>query len=245
MSDDGNFFLSWGLHEQERTSALNYLWKNENFLDVTIACDDDQIDAHKVILSAASPLFQNILKRNPHSHPLIYLRGTVKKDVQAILEFIYSGETNILQEELQDFMTLATSLKVKGLVSGPVDIEDAQLDKSDTSLQETETSIIEKPMEVHIDILEEFLKRNAETIKIGEFDESIEETNEKDKINESREEINEQAINTGMSDLISENISNEERNNYCPQNKSGGNEPLSIFDDKFSQFMSNVYDQWM
>ena len=76
MSDDGNFFLSWDLHEQARTSALNSLWKNENFLDVTIACDDDQIDAHKVILSASSPFFQNILNRNPHSHPLLYPSGT-------------------------------------------------------------------------------------------------------------------------------------------------------------------------
>ena len=94
MSDAGDFFLRWDLHEENRTSTLKSLWKNEDFLDVTIACDDDQIDAHKVILSAASPFFQKILKRNPHSHPLIYLRGTAKKDVQSLLDFIYSGETH-------------------------------------------------------------------------------------------------------------------------------------------------------
>jgi len=116
MSNDSNFVLSWDQHEENRTSTLKSLWENEDFLDVTIACDDDQIDAHKVILSAASPFFQKILKRNPHSHPLIYLRGTTKKEVQSLLNFIYSGETHVLQEELEDFMALSNSLGVKGLV---------------------------------------------------------------------------------------------------------------------------------
>jgi len=116
MSDDGNFVLSWDLHEQSRTSTLKALWENEDFLDVTLACDDDQIDAHKVILSAASPFFQNILKRNPHSHPLLYLRGTQKKDIMSLLDFIYSGETQVPQDNLETFMALANSLQVKGLV---------------------------------------------------------------------------------------------------------------------------------
>ena len=37
--------------------------------------DGHQIEAHKVILAASSPFFQAILKKNKHTHPLIYLRG--------------------------------------------------------------------------------------------------------------------------------------------------------------------------
>ena len=70
MSNEGNLVLRWDLHEENRISKLKTLWENEEFLDVTIACDDDQIDAHKLILSASSTFFKNILKRNPHSHPL-------------------------------------------------------------------------------------------------------------------------------------------------------------------------------
>merc|ERR1712179_116442 len=109
------YVLNWGDHEQVRASSLQSLWKKQDFLDVTIACDDDQIEAHKVVLSAASPFFQNILKRNPHSHPLIYLRGTTKKDMEAILEFIYSGTTKVIQEDLEHFIELAKSLHVNGL----------------------------------------------------------------------------------------------------------------------------------
>jgi len=109
------YVLNWVDHEQVRASSLQSLWKQQDFLDVTIACDDDQIEAHKVVLSAASPFFQNILKRNPHSHPLLYLRGTTKKDMEAILEFIYSGTTKVIQEDLEHFIELAKSLHVNGL----------------------------------------------------------------------------------------------------------------------------------
>jgi len=129
MSADGAFLLNYDLHEQERTSKLNSIWKNEDFLDVTIACDDDQIDAHKVILSSASPFFHNILKRNPHSHPLLYLRGTKKKDFESLLEFIYSGQTEILQGQLEDFMTLANSLQVKGLSDIGENVKDIAVSK--------------------------------------------------------------------------------------------------------------------
>merc|ERR1712129_375445 len=100
MSDEANFVLRWDLHEENRTSRFKTLWKDEDFLDVTIACDDDQIDAHKVILSSAST----------------FLKGTTSKEVKSLLEFIYSGETEVPQEELESFMAMANSLKVGGLM---------------------------------------------------------------------------------------------------------------------------------
>ena len=131
MTDDSGFILKWGNHEQNRTSTLKSLLENADFLDVTIACDDDQIDAHKVILSAASPLFRNLLKRNPHSHPLLYLRGTTTKDMKAILNFIYSGETHVVQEELEEFMALADSLKIVGLAREKLEVNDGKSQESD------------------------------------------------------------------------------------------------------------------
>ena len=109
------YTLAWDNYEQSRASSLQSLWESQDFLDVTIACDDDQMEAHKVVLSAASSFFHNILKRNPHSHPLLYLRGTTKTAMKYILEFIYSGETRVIKEELENFMDLAKSLQVKGL----------------------------------------------------------------------------------------------------------------------------------
>jgi len=129
---EANFTLHLDLHEKARTVKLKSFVENKDFLDVTIACDDDQIDAHKVILSAASPFFETILKRNPHQHPLLYLRGTRRKDIEALLCFIYSGETQVLNDELEEFMALANSLQVHGLAGAVNDVvrDEVEIDTS-------------------------------------------------------------------------------------------------------------------
>ena len=119
------FTLRLDRHEKSRASSLVDLWKKDAFLDVTIVCDDDQIDAHKLILSAASPLFQKMLLRNQNlvGRPLLYLKGTRRREMENLLEFVYRGEVNVHAEDLQSFMKLANSLEVEGLVG---DIEDSQ-----------------------------------------------------------------------------------------------------------------------
>jgi len=89
---------------------------NEDFCDVTLACDDnEQIEAHKVILSASSSFFRNILKKNSHSHPLLYLRGITRTDLLNVIDFIYHGEASIAQEDFKRFMSIAEDLKLVGL----------------------------------------------------------------------------------------------------------------------------------
>ena len=55
-----NISLNFENHSETRDSNLKLLWDSEEFLDVTLACDDDQVQAHKVILSAASPFFRQL-----------------------------------------------------------------------------------------------------------------------------------------------------------------------------------------
>ena len=108
--------MSWPEIESERTAAFTSMLISRDLADVTIACEDDQIQAHKVILSAASPMFQNVLNRNPHSHPLLYFHGILKKDMEVIINFIYSGETQVPMDGLDTFLNFAKALKIKGLV---------------------------------------------------------------------------------------------------------------------------------
>jgi len=119
-----NISLNFENHSETRDSNLKLLWDSAEFLDVTLACDDDQVQAHKVILSAASPLFRQLFFRNPHNHPLIYLNGTSKKNIQSLLIFIYSGETSVNQDDLETFMALANNLKIHGLAGEFSEIEE-------------------------------------------------------------------------------------------------------------------------
>ena len=150
MTDDGSFLLHWDLHEQNRTSCISDLWKNDAFLDVTIVCEDGQVDAHKLILSAASPTFQKILLRNQYNvgRPLLYLWGIYKKDMEALLEFVYSGETRITSEDLEKFMEIAGNLKIRGLVG----------DAKSKHPNRLENMKVEKPSNHESAVLEENLK---------------------------------------------------------------------------------------
>merc|ERR1712217_805257 len=109
------FCLRWNDFQSNISNALEDLRSDKDFFDVTLACEDEQIQAHKLIISACSPFFRNVLRRNPHQNPLIYLKGVRFTDLQAILNFMYHGEVNVAQEDLNSFLAVAEDLKVKGL----------------------------------------------------------------------------------------------------------------------------------
>jgi len=110
------FCLKWNDFEENINTAFRELREDKDFFDVTLACDDSkQVQAHKVILSACSPFFKTVLKRNRHEHPLLYLKGVKYAELVAVLNFMYLGEVNVAQEELNTFLSVAEDLKVKGL----------------------------------------------------------------------------------------------------------------------------------
>jgi len=113
------FCLKWNDFEANISTAFREIRDDKDFFDVTLACEnDEQISAHKVILSACSPFFRNILRRNQHQHPLLYLKGVKYSELLSVLNFMYHGEVNVAQEELNDFLSIAEELRVKGLTQG-------------------------------------------------------------------------------------------------------------------------------
>ena len=69
-----------------------------------------------MILVASSPFFKKLLERNKHPHPLIYMRGLKSEDLQAIIDFLYCGEANVFQENLDSFLSIAEELQLNGLM---------------------------------------------------------------------------------------------------------------------------------
>ena len=113
---DEKLCLQWNDFRENVSSAFGDLREDKEFTDVTLACEDgQQVEAHKLVLSSASPFFLNLLKRNKHPHPLVYMRGLKHEDLVSIKDFLYHGEVNIHQENLDSFLGLADELKLKGL----------------------------------------------------------------------------------------------------------------------------------
>ena len=113
MSSD-KFCLKWNNFESYVSSAVKDIREEEGLFDVTIACEDEQLQAHKLILSACSTFFKTILFRNKHEHPLLYLKGITAKDMKALLNFMYHGEVNVIQDDLNSFLQVAEDLQIKG-----------------------------------------------------------------------------------------------------------------------------------
>ena len=108
--------LQWNNFKENVNSAFGKLRDNKEFTDVTLVCEDgQQIESHKVILASSSPFFEKIIKKSKHPHPLIFLRGFQSKDFASILDFLYFGEANVYQEDLDSFLAIAEDIKLKGL----------------------------------------------------------------------------------------------------------------------------------
>ena len=110
-----NLFLQWKDFKENVNGAFGRLRNDREFTDVTLACEDgQQMEAHKVILAASSPFFGEILQKNRHPHPLIYLKGIQSKHMLAVLDFLYYGESNVLEEDLESFLAITEDLRLKG-----------------------------------------------------------------------------------------------------------------------------------
>ena len=108
-----NYFLSLNEFEQNVKTSWQELQMEMDLCDVILACKGKQIETHKVIISSCSPILRNILKLNQNPHPVIYLRKVKYKNLQSLLNFMYQGEVNIVEEDLPNFLEVAEDLKLK------------------------------------------------------------------------------------------------------------------------------------
>lgn len=99
------------------TAVFDQLLQEEVFVDVTLSCEGgQQLRAHKVVLAACSPYFQAVLQNNPCKHPIVILpRDVAFADLRAIIEFVYRGEIDVAQEQINSLLAAADTLKIKGL----------------------------------------------------------------------------------------------------------------------------------
>ena len=111
------FSLKWNDFQSNVSKSFSFLRNEEYLHDVTLVGDDHrQLPAHKLVLSACSEYFKDIFKNNKHSHPLLCLDGIKNDELNNILDYIYNGEVQIYQENLEQFLSIAQRFKLKGLL---------------------------------------------------------------------------------------------------------------------------------
>ena len=133
------FCLKWNDFHSNVSKSFGVLRTEDYLQDVTLVGDDHkQISAHKLVLSACSEYFKDIFKNNKHSNPLLCLDGINNQDLNNILDYIYNGEVQIYQDDLERFLNIAQRLKLQGLLSD---------NANDETIIKEETTILEEKQE--------------------------------------------------------------------------------------------------
>ena len=124
------FNLKWNDFSSNVHKSFQNLRKEEDFYDITLVGDDSKhVTAHKLVLASSSEYFKNVFSNNKkyfQSHAMICLEGLKQNDLNNVLDYIYHGEIQIYQHDLDRFLGIAERLKLEGLIGaeGPKDEDD-------------------------------------------------------------------------------------------------------------------------
>ena len=180
------FSLKWNDFQSNVSRTFSLLRSEQEFFDVSLVSDDQKtMSAHKLVLSASSPYFRQILTHNKHSHPLLCLDGVSSGELQCVLDYIYQGEVLIYQEQLDRFLQVAQRLQLEGLTSKDGDDHETKLNETveeavihldnedfpETAPMKTE-NINRKPRKLSLPII---VSNNSSVTNIDEIDQKISE----------------------------------------------------------------------
>lgn len=121
-----SYCFKWNDYQNHLSDVVRQLLEDDCMVDVTLSAAGERIHAHRIVLSACSTLFQEVLSQVNEDHPTIILSDISAQDIKSIIEFTYHGEVRIPVENINSLLDAARSLKICGLI----EIDD--LDESDT-----------------------------------------------------------------------------------------------------------------
>ena len=120
--------------------VLHEIRQAGQLLDVTLVCEDGTaVEAHKLVLSAYSSVFRRMLAQYHHQtqvscrnsssfvcdvelalttfQSLVFLPGVSSQQITRLLDFLYTGETSVDQQQVSTFLRLANQFDIKDLCS--------------------------------------------------------------------------------------------------------------------------------
>ena len=124
--------LQWDSHTAHVRSLLQDLMITNNFSDVTLVCEDQtMLRAHRNILSSGSKVLKDIFLFEDKvqisgQQSVIHFRGVNHAVMQAILEYIYLGETTVPVDGTNAFLLAAKTLGVKDCTEERTQYDDVE-----------------------------------------------------------------------------------------------------------------------
>ncbi|CAG9865379.1 unnamed protein product [Phyllotreta striolata] len=114
MSDQ-QFVLRWHYHESTLVHILPYFLDADILTDVTIAVENREIRAHKMVLAMCSVYFLQLFQELKCTHPVVVLHNVGFDEIKAVLSFMYKGQCVVSQDQLPSLLSVAKLLKIQGL----------------------------------------------------------------------------------------------------------------------------------
>ncbi|KAK9496949.1 hypothetical protein O3M35_012850 [Rhynocoris fuscipes] len=111
------YCLRWKYHHSNLQVMFAQLLERESFCDVTLACEGKTLRAHKMMLSACSTYFDSIFSKHEDKDPIVILKDVKFEDIKALVEFMYKGEINVENSQLNTLLQTAEELRIKGLAA--------------------------------------------------------------------------------------------------------------------------------
>ena len=226
MSEKVN--LAWSEFQDNISTTYKQQRKEPAFTDVTLACDSNQyFEVHRLILSASSPIFNDLIKKLRNPHALIYLRGMQEKDLASMIDFIYSGETNVHQDDLYRFLDLANEFQIKGL-SGKY--QNGGIRKNES-------------FGIVLDNLD--ISANSAAIEDSVLSDLLYKTeNEETKQNEDISCANQGITNKDLSDMLQDDKQENKLNYHVTQDTLGEYSDIDELDKTIETLMEKRKDGW-
>jgi len=110
--------LQWHHHHKALVSLLDVLWEKQELVDVTLAAEGQYLQVHRIVLCACSSYFKDVLteKSNSDKHAIVFLKDVYYHDLKALVHYMYKGEVQINEDQLNSFLHTAKSLGIRGLM---------------------------------------------------------------------------------------------------------------------------------
>ena len=97
------------------------LYRTESHADVTLLSTDEvKFQAHKVVLSACSPVLKKVIDSRPPGEALVYQTGIESPELESILHLMYVGEGKFYEERRGGVVRAATELEIEQISDNDV-----------------------------------------------------------------------------------------------------------------------------